>query len=384
MKKIFMRFNDLRRKEFSIKTSIYKDKSKKWVVKEAVFEEGIQHIKNILDNANLLKNNYSVENVCPVKLEGKQLIFDYIEGVSLADMYLKAYNDGNKEKFLELVDFHKKLVLLDEDNLCVFKGNAKFEEIFGDYSIYEGKEGLKISNFEGTAYNVILENGNLEKPVFIDYEWVFDFNMPKDFILYQCITSIYFMVPELESFIPKLEIINHLNLEVDESNLYKSFMNFYNYQMKGTMEKSLAEIKYSYLKKSINVNELINDGQIFIGNEELRKNLNWYINRVKELEGAIKYHQANDVYLKDRNDEIQKELDWYQKRTKDLEEAIEYHHNLDKQLEEALDNSEQQQQIIEKKNEELNSIILDLRKNIFEMENSRSWRWTRFFRKSKK
>ena len=96
MKKIFMRFNDLRRKEFSIKTSIYKDKSKKWVVKEAVFEEGIQHIKNILDNANLLKNNYSVENVCPVKLEGKQLIFDYIEGVSLADMYLKAYNDGNK------------------------------------------------------------------------------------------------------------------------------------------------------------------------------------------------------------------------------------------------------------------------------------------------
>lgn len=160
-------------------------------------------------------------------------------------------------------------------------------------------------------------------------------------------------------------------------------MNFYNYQMKGTMEKSLAEIKYSYLKKSINVNELINDGQIFIGNEELRKNLNWYINRVKELEGAIKYHQANDVYLKDRNDEIQKELDWYQKRTKDLEEAIEYHHNLDKQLEEALDNSRQQQQIVEKKNEELNDIILDLRKKIFEMENSRSWRWTRFFRKSK-
>lgn len=384
MKKIFMRFNDLRRKEFSIKTSIYKDKSQKWVIKEPVFEEGIQHIKNILDNAKLLKNNYSVENVCPVKLEGKQLIFDYIEGVSLADMYLKAYNDGDKEKFLHLVDFHKKLILIDEDNLCVFNGTAKFEEIFGDYSIYEGKEGLKISNFEGTAYNIILKDGDLDKPVFIDYEWVFDFNMPKDFILYQCITSIYLAVPELESFIPKSEVINYLNLEIDEANLRRSFVNFYNYQMKGNMEKSLAEIKYGYLRKSININELINNGEIFIGNEELRKNLNWYINRVKELEGAIKYHQANDVYLKDRNDEIQKELDWYQKRTKELEEAIKYHHNLDKQLEEALDNSSQQQQIIEKKNEELKTIVLDLRKRIFEMENSRSWRWTRFFRKSKK
>lgn len=385
MKKIFTRFNDLRQEDFAIKTSICEEDGKKFVVKEAIYEDGKQHIKNIINNKKLLEKNFPACKVCPVTLDGDKLVFDYIYGESLADKYIEAYNNRDKEKFFELISIHKKLILGEEENTCIFEDSEPCKNIFGDVHLFEGMKGLLVSNFEATAYNIIFENNDYNKPTFIDYEWVFDFKMPKDLILYQCILTLYLSFPQFENFVPQQSVSEYLEIKMDISILKKIYSYFYNYYTRGKRAKSLGEIKYSYLKETIDIKDIIDrNPDLFTEKEELRKNLNWYINKVKELEEAIKYHQANDVYLKDRNDEIQKELDWYQKRTKDLEEAIKYHHNLDKQLEEALNNSKQQQQIIEKNNQELNTIILDLRKRIFEMENSRSWRWTRFFRKSKK
>ncbi|WP_105177325.1 hypothetical protein [Clostridium cagae] len=384
MKKIFTKFNDLRQKDFAIKTSICEENSKKFVVKEAIFEQGKQHLKNVVNNKKILEENFPICKVCDVILKDEKLIFDYVNGVSLAQKYIEAYNNRDKEMFFKLINIHKQLVVGKEENMSVFYTSDECEKIFGDLHLLDGVGGLKVSNFEATAYNIFFENNDLKKPIFIDYEWVFDFNMPKDYILYQCILTLYLSLPELEAFVSQESVSEYLKIEMDSNILKKIYTNFYNYYTRGNKEKSLGEIKYSYLKENIDIKDIINkNSNLFIEKDELQKNLDWYMNRVKELEGSIKYHQANDIYLKDKENEIKKELNWYQRRTNELEDAIRYHHNLDKQLEEALDNTKQQKKIIEENNQELNKIILDLRKKIFEMENSRSWKWTRFFRKSK-
>lgn len=104
-------------------------------------------------------------------------------------------------------------------------------------------------------------------------------------------------------------------------------------------------------------------------------------NRIKQLEAAIKWHQEYDKQLEES-------LQWHKNRVKELEAAVDWHHEYDKQLEGAVKWNEERynqiQQDYEELTRELEKIKEDnsnLRRTIFEMENSLAWKVTKFFRK---
>ena len=57
----------------------------------------------------------------------------------------------------------------------------EFQSIFGEQEGLEGKEASKMLNIDLTLDNIILEEES-GKPQIIDYEWVFPFPIPVDFI----------------------------------------------------------------------------------------------------------------------------------------------------------------------------------------------------------
>lgn len=374
MKQIFFRYNDLRRKQFQIKTIIAEDNGKKKVIKEAICPEGVPHLENIVKNRELLLKAFPEIEVAPVKMEGNKLVADYIGGILLTDKYYEAAKQQDKRAFFHLVDQQAEWVRGTAENKCIFHSTDQFCEIFGDATAYEGQDGLKISNFEATPYNIVLDKQ--QKPTFIDYEWVFDFPMPTDFILYQCITSIYLMQPDLENLLPVEQVIKYLQLKTDPKIMRESYLHFFNdYQTRGKREKSLAEIKYMYLKGTI-------EGSDF------KESLKWYKSRVQQLEGAVEWHHEYDSQLEEnkriseeRINQLQKSLQWHRDKVKELEGAIEWHHRYDSQLEESVRHKDHQIAAKKEKLEQEMKKTGELQRQILEMENSVSWRATRFLRK---
>ncbi len=82
--------------------------------------------------------------------------------------------------------------------------------------------------------------------------------------------------------------------------------------------------------------------------------------RIKHLEDAIHYHQANEVYILDREKKVGENLEWYMNRVKQLEDAIAYHHGREKGYEE--------------ESLRLNNLNRDLNIKMLEMEQSFFWK----------
>ncbi|AQR97836.1 methyltransferase domain-containing protein [Clostridium saccharoperbutylacetonicum] len=108
--------------------------------------------------------------------------------------------------------------------------------------------------------------------------------------------------------------------------------------------------------------------------KNIRESLNWHIEKVKELEKAVEWHQENDK-------NIRESLNWHIERVENLEKAIEWHNENDRNLKTLMEEKERE---FEKQRDRYRQELLELRKKIFEIESSRSWRWTKFLRRGKK
>ena len=62
---------------------------------------------------------------------------------------------------------------------CSFEVTDKFKKVFGDIKLPEDLAGLKAANADMIFGNFIRTDEGL---VCIDYEWFFDFPVPKDFL----------------------------------------------------------------------------------------------------------------------------------------------------------------------------------------------------------
>lgn len=147
----------------------------------------------------------------------------------------------------------------------------------------------------------------------------------------------------------------------------------------------------------------------------LKEGINWHHENdkkaqeyVKELEDGLNWHNENDKKVQEYIKELEEGLNWHnennskvQKYIKELEEGLNWHNENSKKTQEYIkkieeginwhnENNKNMQEYIEQREIEIESQrkkdkkeLLELRKKVFDMENSRSWRWTKIFRKSR-
>lgn len=244
MKKILTKFSDERAKEFCIETYIAEldDTKEKFVFKRNIFPEGYNHINRILQNNSVLSKAYSKVAVCPVQRVDKGLLkFDYINGVSLEKKYRESLRKNDRNQMQELLQQHKALILGDIENQCKFEPTAKYEMIFGRSQWGTDIDALKVSNFDATAGNIIYRG---DEPVFIDYEWVFDFPLPIELAVYYNIRDAYQHIRGLEKFYPLKEAKAYLEINASEKLLEKAIENFFRYVYMGQMGQGFGLSKY--------------------------------------------------------------------------------------------------------------------------------------------
>ena len=259
MKLRYVKFSDERRKEFCIKTIIAEDNGKLRVYKKAIFEEGEKHIRSIADNAALLRKYYDTD-VCNVVLDKDTACFDYIKGESMEKRYIAAMKGKDIAEIKRLLVIHKDIILGKKENETVFSHNAKTEEVFGDCGMFEGMPALKCCNYDAIAGNIMFVD---DKPVFIDYEWVFECPVPTDVALYHCIHNFYEHYPEMEEVFPFESAMAHIGVKSDQETLSKTYLSFFDYVISDGVTEGFALMEAICLKntktlKQLNYENIVN------------------------------------------------------------------------------------------------------------------------------
>jgi hypothetical protein len=184
MKTIFAKYNRERLPKYQIVTKIVVDEDgTKYALKEALCDEAKDHIENIYTNYELLKSSYDINLVKPTKLE-KGLLFEMAEGKSLENILLESLDKNDEKEFNKYIDkFFSFLDGMVSRRNVEFIPSKEFEAIFGKWETTENEDIIELANVDLIFGNIFVN----EKDEFslIDYEWVFDFEIPKSYVIWR-------------------------------------------------------------------------------------------------------------------------------------------------------------------------------------------------------
>lgn len=229
MKVLSVRYNRNRDEKYKIKTIIFEQNGIKKVKKEPLTDLAKHHINNIYNNYYLLEES-SFLLAKPI-LENDTIVFPFIEGESLDQTLYKYIINKDKDGFFATISWYKSL--LENEDQIDFEITESFVEIFGFFSCPREMKALRIPNIDLNFDNIIVQEDKYQ--VVIDYEWVFDFPIPVNYILFRAILVFYNKyLSSLDNFIEFEEIFD--NLKISSNDLYlfdKMEMNFMSYVGQG-------------------------------------------------------------------------------------------------------------------------------------------------------
>ncbi len=193
MKILYVKNNSARVKKFQLTTIIYEEDGQKYVKKEASSAEAIPHLMAMKHNYEALSSTIIDPKVKLAKIIEEtptSLTFEFIEGISLEKMFYGALETSDA-KAQKVIEEYREFILSSfktkEMKSTLSKSQSK--AIFGDGSHPEESALFfePISNIDLIFSNIIYKNDEI---YIIDYEWVFDFPLPVDYVYFRAIASL--------------------------------------------------------------------------------------------------------------------------------------------------------------------------------------------------
>lgn len=224
---IYAKYNRLRKKAFQIKTEIWKTENT-WLVKKSPLNKAAQkHISQLRNNEmKWIENPLRVRQFVGEIQEGKH-IAPYIEGTDLDATFYK-YRYNIKKFTKQFLLYKDTYFTIDKKCLMPFYITDEFVTIFGGQAPTE-KGSLKFTNVDMIFSNLRLTSGG--ELYCIDCEWVFDFPVPYEFIIWRSAMCLYlefkaYLKNQItaEKFLVKIGIPKE-NIPVYE-NMEKNFQNY--------------------------------------------------------------------------------------------------------------------------------------------------------------
>lgn len=196
----FVNYSNMRKEEYKIITQITPNK----VIKEAYKTEGINHIQQIKNNIEKLKE---LDFITCEETNENQIISPYISICTMDEYLKKLLLENKQENFLSELDkwyeyLKNKIPKIDSE-----------KTIFEKYDI-DVKEKDKLTFLRDGFIDLIFQNVfyNGEQYILFDQEW-YDIAVPLEFILYRSIKQLFFLHKELEFKINKEEIYLRYNIK---------------------------------------------------------------------------------------------------------------------------------------------------------------------------
>lgn len=182
----YIHYTSTRNKEYQTKTVIIdkKDVEKSYLNvcarKYDIFVNMEEHF------AVLQKEFPNIEYLRP-EVKKEALTYPYIKGDSLERKLTQKLH--NTEKLIaELKTVIDRYFTVNDDYLLEFVPTDRYVDFFGGRYVKTKEKALKITNIDMLLQNLVMGDNGV---VCIDYEWVFDFPIPYEFVIYRCVEYFY-------------------------------------------------------------------------------------------------------------------------------------------------------------------------------------------------
>lgn len=255
MKKIYSKFTRERAPQFQIETSIYSEGGKKFAAKRPLTDAAAAHVAALHENYHYFKKN-QMTLFAECELFGDGVCFPFVEGVTYYTQLLEAAEAGDRERFDKLLEIYRRIVEEscraeadgEDDAVTEFAETPEFAAVFGSYPELAGKKSCVKLDIDLTFDNVILTPEGDNR--IIDYEWMFDFPVPVEFVFYRAVLALYVRNGAgLNSFLSQAELFRYFGIGEKEQEIYGLMNEAFNDYTSGG-ENAFAKAQKKYAKKA--------------------------------------------------------------------------------------------------------------------------------------
>lgn len=262
MKTLYVKCGRDRSSAKQLETRIEENEGKKYVVKRPLAPEARQHILTIFQNYQHLQKAYSQDfRVNKVELRNDELVLEYLEGTAVKQLFFDAAKQG-MDKLVPLLKKYIAYVKQDETKLVTFQSTQEFRAIFGDAALPEETPAIAVCNFDSIPENIIVTSDGIWNA--LDYEYVYDFPIPVDLVLYRNLSDLYENHrPAFARCCTEEQLLEAAGIKLPYPLLTKMCRAFYTYIQtgQGTME-AMPQIRSRYEKPCYTAEETFNRMQI--------------------------------------------------------------------------------------------------------------------------
>ena len=268
----YYKISDNRSAAYSIITEINLNDNR--VYKYSCNQEGKSHLNQIAVNSRksilkTLEYTYSEneERVSAELLKGKTL-------KDVLDQYIEEMDfDSFQEK---IFDFKKWISVKTYKHTYV--ENEEYERVFGTNYIKKQIDYTDGINIDILFDNVFVNDGW----IIIDPEWIFDFPIPIDFVLFRSLNNFYFS-SDIKRYYSLGEYLNHFGLSDEEISVFKKMDNHFIYNYIGT-----KKIDYK-ANNIVDLQRIYQDSLDAYRLHEIEKSTSWRITKpIRILKDLIK------------------------------------------------------------------------------------------------
>ena len=211
----YVKISNDRDKRFAIITEL--DYSANRVYKIPLYEDGRKHLQEMADyqfrNGNIVTLPYS--------WDGEKCICDVLHGGTLMQKLSDYASRQDMDGFVSILNTMKSSLLMGEQSIQ--EPDPDFEKAFGTLKCNQKLHWQKTECIDLVAGNIFLEK---EAWTVIDYEWVFHFPIPAEYILWRTIHQLL-LFSEFSDLMKDFDRLAFLGISQETSNVFYEWEVFF-------------------------------------------------------------------------------------------------------------------------------------------------------------
>lgn len=259
-KAFFAQATYLRKPEYVVLTELIEKNGKKYIQKSPIYPQGKAHIKNIYKNHGLIHSIFDSIALPNIEEKGDKVLIEYIDSPNLESEIEYFLMEGNIHRANEIVsqfvNFIKHIPSISYD----VYNSSEFVDHFDPLKKHDLKrpvDCLQLGLYDTNIDNFIYKEGQY---YFIDFEYLFKFQIPKDYLL---LRAVYYTSVRLARLIsalasPEFEcanIFDNVLIPVDWlsplKHSPKMFLQMLDYE-KNILSKLIANYSNTHIETTIN------------------------------------------------------------------------------------------------------------------------------------
>ncbi len=242
--------------KYKVQTDIIVNNDGTKVVRKKPYSSKSQgHILQVNEGCCKFKEAYSDIDVQinDCLFDGKSICFAYIDGQSLEEVLDKALAQNDVEQAFNYLKKYCDIVRHHTHHL--FKKNDKFVKIFGDFDFEDGTEVVSIGDIGLNFSNIIIKDDWYIN----NSEWIFDFDIPVDYIIYQSLEDFFDVMSghEYRKLLMDNNVFDVLKIDASLIDTFKNMNNNFNAYIRGVALTG-GELQSLVGKDTIEVKDIIN------------------------------------------------------------------------------------------------------------------------------